>query len=57
MMWHEAGRKLWTLTTAIAVGIGAMTLLGCPEREPDNGVLIEEDNGVDVDIDAPEEDN
>lgn len=56
-MWHEAGRKLWTLTTAIAVGIGAMTLLGCPEREPDNGVLIEEDNGVDVDIDAPEEDN
>ena len=47
-------RTLQTLALATLVGLFGVSLAAC-EQEPDNGVLIEEDNGADIDVDAPDD--
>ena len=53
-MWYEVLRKFQAVMFALVVGLFGVALGGC-EDEPDNGVLIQEDNGVEADVDAPDD--
>ncbi|MEX2671792.1 MAG: hypothetical protein WD294_06745 [Phycisphaeraceae bacterium] len=51
-MTYHLWRRFRVLSLVLAIGVLGVNLAAC-EQEPDNGVMIEEDNGVEGDIDAP----